>query len=99
MGHSWIGEVLVAIDQVVNALLAGYADETISARSFRLGNRASRLDRWDQWRITWVIVDILFMPQDWLIQARTGGAPSRGHCERAYYAEIDRLQLPAEYRP
>lgn len=98
MSRSWGHEVFVSADQVLNAFLGGYADETISARSFRLGSRAKRLERWDQWRVTWVIADFLFLPQDMLIQARTGFRPVRGHCERAYHAEIDRMQLPAEYR-
>ena len=31
----WITQVLVAIDQLFNALLGGYADETLSARAHR----------------------------------------------------------------
>lgn len=99
MSRSWGHEVFVAVDQVVNAIFGGYSDESISARSFRLGSRASRLDRWDQWRVMWVLVDFLFLPQDWLIQYRTGFAPPIGHCERAYQAEVKRTQLPPEYRP
>lgn len=33
---SRIGEVLIAFDQLANAMLGGYADETISARCWRL---------------------------------------------------------------
>lgn len=33
---SRLHEVLVAVDQLANAILGGYADETISARSWRL---------------------------------------------------------------
>lgn len=98
MSRSWGHEVFVAIDQVVNAVLGGYSDESISARSFRLGSKAKRLGRWDQWRITWVIADVLFIWQDMAIQYRTGFAPAAGHCERAYQSELDRLQLPPEYR-
>ena len=98
MSRSWGHEVFVSVDQVVNAIFGGYADETISARAFRLGNRAKRLDLWDQWRVCWVIADFLFLPQDMWLQYRDGFRPSRGHCERAYHAEIDRMQLPAEYR-
>ena len=38
-GRNWLHEVLVAIDQVVNAILGGWSDESISARSYRLGAR------------------------------------------------------------
>lgn len=54
--------------------------------------------RWDQWRVSWVIVDALFIWQDWLIQIGTGFKPSIGHCQRAYQSEVNRLQLPPEYR-
>jgi hypothetical protein len=54
-------EVFVAVDQVVNAVLGGYSDESISARSFRLGSKAKARGAWDQWRITWVIADWLFL--------------------------------------
>jgi hypothetical protein len=90
--------VFVSCDQVINAVCAGFADETLSARAFRLGSKAKRLDRWDQWRVVWVIADVLFIWQDMLIQRRTGFRPAEGHCERAYRSEVDRMQLPPEYR-
>jgi hypothetical protein len=99
MSRSWGHEVFVAVDQVVNAILGGYSDESISARSFRLGSKAKARGTWDQWRVVWVIADWLFLWQDAWIQYRTGFRPARGHCERAYHSEIDRLQLPPEYRP
>jgi hypothetical protein len=98
MSRSWGHEVFVSVDQVINAVFGGFADETISARSFRLGNKAKARGAWDQWRVTWVIADALFVWQDWWIKYRTGLWPALGHCERAYHSEIDRLQLPPEYR-
>lgn len=98
MSRLWIHEVGVAVDQVINAILGGYADETISARSYRLGSKAKSRDAWDQWRIVWVIADALFIWQDMLIQYRTGSMPEQGHCERAYNSERARLGLPPEYR-
>lgn len=32
----WLHNVLVAVDQLFNALLGGYADETLSSRCYRL---------------------------------------------------------------
>jgi hypothetical protein len=98
MSRSWGHEVFVAVDQVVNAVLGGYSDESISARSFRLGNKAKAHNEWDQWRITWVVADALFIWQDAWIEYRTGVRPTQGHCERAYRSEVDRLQLPPSYR-
>jgi len=41
-------QILIAIDQLMNALLGGWADETLSARAHRR-----------QWRLEWYI-DLLF---------------------------------------
>lgn len=98
MSRSWLHEVGCSLDQVVNAICGGFADETISARSFRLGSKAKARDAWDQWRVVWVIADWLFLYQDFAIQRKTGFRPAQGHCERAYRAEWLRLQLPPEYR-
>lgn len=98
MSRSWGHEVFVAVDQVFNAVFGGYSDETLSARSYRLGYKAERQNSWDQWRVMWWLVDWMFIWQDMLIQYKTGFAPSAGHCERAYRAEWLRLQLPPEYR-
>lgn len=35
-------QVLIALDQLANALLAGYADETLSARAYRLSRDRGR---------------------------------------------------------
>lgn len=32
----WIKQVLIAVDQLLNALLGGWADETVSSRAWRL---------------------------------------------------------------
>lgn len=85
MGRSWLHEVLVAFDQTINAVLGGYADETISARAYRLGLRDQCAGRWGRWRVMWVAVDVLFFWQ-------------AAHCERAYNSEQARLGLPPEYR-
>lgn len=33
---TYLGEILLAFDQAANAILGGYAEETLSSRSFRL---------------------------------------------------------------
>lgn len=52
--YSWLRQLLIALDQGVNALICGYADETISARCYRLQGR-SRF-----WRAMCRLVDSLF---------------------------------------
>ena len=50
----WLLQVLIALDQLVNALLFfGFADETISARSWR------QREKW-QWAIARRFIDWLF---------------------------------------
>ncbi len=51
-------QVLVALDQLGNTLIGGWADETISARAWRLRN-VSRL-----WRGLQRFIDALFFWQD-----------------------------------
>lgn len=45
-------QVLIALDQLGNALLGGHADETVSARAWRLRARAP----WGavRWMIDWI---------------------------------------------
>lgn len=49
---------LVAIDQLFNALLGGWADETLSARSYRMANKKMR------WTIARYLIDKLFFWQE-----------------------------------
>ena len=98
MKRIWAHQVFVAVDQLVNAILAGWADETISARAFRLGRKDEITNCWGRWRVAWVLIDLLFWPQDLWIAARDNKWPTIKHCERAYISEMDRLGLPPEYR-
>lgn len=74
-------QFLVSIDQMFNALIYlkgdgwGYADETISARSWRCRDKTN----------FYKFVNILFFLQN-------------NHCKEAYESEVDRKQLPSEYR-
>jgi len=100
MSRSWGHEAFVSVDQAINAwVFAGYADETISARCYRLGVRDLAAGKWGRWRIGQAFVDWLFWPQDLLIRVGTGEWPGVRHCQRAWGAEFARLQLPPEYRP
>ncbi len=50
--------VLISLDQLLNALLAGDPDETLSARAWRLHQRKRR------WAIARYLIDKLFFWQD-----------------------------------
>ena len=69
--------VLIAFDQLVNAVFCGYPDETLSARSWREQRR---------YAIYWI--DLLF----WVI------GQGKDHCKLSYQHEMERKDLPAEYR-
>lgn len=47
-------QFLIAVDQVGNTLLGGWADETISSRSYRLSNRRKR------WAVARKMIDFIF---------------------------------------
>lgn len=76
-----IFQILLAIDQLFNALLfAGMADETLSARAFRRELQGSNF--WTAFR---QMVDSIFFWQNC-------------HCFQAWKHEIERAQLPSDYK-
>lgn len=77
----WGYHVLIAIDQLVNALLFGAADETISSRCYRGAILAKEPKL--KWRIAYKIVNALFFDV--------------AHCKTAYESEVRRRQYPAEF--
>ena len=76
----WILNILIAFDQLVNAVFFGYPDETLSARSWR----EQRC-----WAI--FVIDRLFF---WDVDEDG----TLNHCESSYWHEMQRKDLPAEYR-
>jgi hypothetical protein len=50
-------QILLAIDQLANALLGGWADETISSRAYRLQHGSRR------WNLARLAIDALFFWQ------------------------------------
>lgn len=57
MKYSYIQQLLIAIDQLLNAIIFGWADETISAR-------AHRCNKMRRWYIAEKVIDTLFFWQD-----------------------------------
>lgn len=70
-------QILVALDQLVNTLIGGYADETLSSRAHRRRLRGKG-------GCAWVIDHIFFWQNE--------------HCKTAYESELERAQLPLEFR-
>lgn len=58
MRHPDYFQILVAVDQLVNTMLGGFADETLSSRAYR--HAAIKKDR--TWPMT--IIDAIFFWQD-----------------------------------
>lgn len=52
---TWLRNVLIAVDQLANALLGGHADETLSARAWRQRHKR-------RWAVTRWVLDALFRP-------------------------------------
>lgn len=50
----WLLQVLLAVDQLLNAVCGGWADETLSSRAWRLESRSAG------WRRTRQAIDGLF---------------------------------------
>jgi hypothetical protein len=80
-------QVFIAVDQVVNALIPplfgtlSYADETLSARSYRAYRDGRILGK-----LGMPVIDLLFIWQ------------GPGHCKNAWAKEMDRRNMPPEYR-
>jgi len=72
--RGWLYSVLIAIDQLGNALAGGYADSTISARvGYNVRHAAPQ--RQNYWRLLEGIINYTFLPLD-----------GPDHCYQAYFA-------------
>lgn len=78
-------QLFIAVDQLLNVLLFGFADETLSARSYRAKAKGRIFGSF-----MLPIIDALFA---WQKQPN-----DRGHCYNAYLKEKEKRGLPPEYR-
>ena len=76
--------ILIAADQLCNAVGGGWPDETFSSRAFRWSRDNVR--HWPR-----LCIDVLFF---WDRDKTTG----QRHCELSYISEKERLQLAPEFR-
>lgn len=96
----YIPQVGIAFDQLINALIPpfftlSWADETLSARTWRAARRGKRVGRFFL-----PIIDWMFSWQKPIAEIKgADGQPIKGHCERAYQMEMLRRNSPPEYRP
>ena len=75
-------QVLIAVDQLGNALLRGWSDETISSAAWR-GKKQSKAWRYAQVSIDFIALHVF---------------RDANHCEKSYASERLRTQLPPELR-
>lgn len=74
---TYVMKVLIAFDQLANAVIGGHPDETLSAAAHR-----RHLEGRSGWRN---LINGLFWWQD-------------DHCLDAHQSELNRKQMPKEYR-
>ncbi|QEH18432.1 DNA helicase UvrD [Histophilus somni] len=80
----WFYHVLIAVDQLLNAVFGGAADETFSSRCYRGAVLAKKPKK--RWRVMHFVIEGIFF---W----------EKGkHCKIAYQSELERKQYSAEFR-
>ena len=80
----FILQVLIAVDQLANAMLGGHADETLSARAWRTEQAGKVFGKF--WR---PVIDVVCL-------AVTFGR-DKNHCYESYLSEHKRRQLHPHY--
>ena len=79
---SYSYHLLIAIDQLFNAIFAGAADETISSRCYRGAVLESKPKL--KYRLAYHVINGLFF--------------DKNHCKEAYESEVSRKQFPTEFQ-
>lgn len=73
--------VVIAIDQLFNALTGGAADETLSSRTYRGAILAENPKK--RWRVLYRFINGIFFDNN--------------HCKTAYESELNRKQYPDNF--
>lgn len=76
-------QLFIAFDQLINTLLGGWADETLSSRSYRMAEHTGHA----RWKIVRNTIDTIF--------ALFG---DYNHCENAFMNEYKRTHSPDLFR-
>ena len=74
--------VVIAIDQLFNALTGGAADETLSSRTYRGAILAKQPKK--RWRVLYRVINGLFF--------------DRNHCKMAYESEVSGKQHDKRFK-
>lgn len=81
MKRKYFHQLLIAIDQLLNTLLAGWADETLSSRAYRTRHKK-------RWYIAMHIIDGIFFWQDQHCKQSYLVELYRGHKPEDFFKEI-----------
>lgn len=81
--YAWHIQVLMALDCLLNALLAGWHHETLSSRAWRAWVNGKKFGR-----IFRPLIDLLFIWQTWRLD----------HCKRHHELEVARADLIVKAR-
>lgn len=87
--NSYLGNLLVSLDQTGNAIAGGYADSTVSARVWYYSNKdypSSQIWRKKYWNGLRRIIDWAFLPFD-----------KENHCKKAFENDPDELFVHGSY--
>ncbi|OOF87920.1 DNA helicase UvrD [Rodentibacter ratti] len=79
---NWGYHVIIAIDQLFNAVTGGGADETLSSRTYRRTILTQSKPK-KRWRVLYRLINGLFF--------------DKNHCKTAYESEISRKQYPQDF--
>ena len=79
---TWSYHVLIAIDQLFNALTGGAADETLSSRTYRGAILAEQPKK--RWRVLYRFINGIFFDSN--------------HCKAAYESELNHKQYPEGFK-
>ena len=82
--------ILIVLDQLLNAVLAGYPDETFSARSWRKAQAGQPF-----WRLLCWCIDSVFY---WDCVRNAEDLKIKGHCQLSAESETDGNHRPSELR-
>ena len=79
---TWGYHVVIALDQMFNALTGGAADETLSSRTYRGAILAKQPKK--RWRVIHILINAVFF--------------DRNHCKDSYFSEVYRRQYTDDFQ-
>lgn len=86
-GYSFWMNLFIAVDQLLNAILKGSCDETLSSRTYRMAQISKQAGKTTG---LWIMFEKLVDKVFWLDVGKNG----ERHCQLSYLVEMERGHLP-----